>query len=83
MSKLISGNNKFSSFPFQNYNKSRIHSYRGAKDIEITLDGQLIFKGEVTRACGGIIGGSDSFAEVSHTDAEVVKVVPPSGEILH
>ncbi|KAK2147660.1 hypothetical protein LSH36_543g06017 [Paralvinella palmiformis] len=29
-----------------NYNKSRIHSYRGAKDIEITLDGQLIFKGE-------------------------------------
>ena len=36
-----------------NYNKSRIHSYRGVRDIEITLDDrQLIFKGEVTKAPG-------------------------------
>ena len=49
----------------QNYNKSRIHSYRGAKDVEMTLDGVLIFKGEVARACGGIVGGSESFGDVS------------------
>ena len=35
-----------------NYNKSRIHSFRGACDIEIQLDGKFIFKGEVVRACG-------------------------------
>lgn len=34
---------------FQNYNKSRIHSYRGAKDIEISLDDNLIFEGEIQR----------------------------------
>ena len=33
----------------QNYNKSRIHSYRGARDIEMYLDGQMIFKGEIAR----------------------------------
>lgn len=51
-------------FP-QNYNKSRIHSYRGAKDIEIHLDEALIFKGEIARACGEIIGSSDAFGDVS------------------
>ena len=49
----------------QNYNKSRIHSYRGAKDVEMTLDGTLVFRGEVARACGGIVGGSESFGDVS------------------
>ena len=33
----------------QNYNKSRIHSFRGAKDIEISLDDNYIFKGEIAR----------------------------------
>ncbi|ELU03431.1 hypothetical protein CAPTEDRAFT_135076 [Capitella teleta] len=46
-----------------NYNKSRIHSYRGAKDVEVTLDGQMIFKGEITRASGGIIGGCENFGD--------------------
>ena len=49
---------------FQNYNKSRIHSYRGVRDIEMTLDGFTIFKGEITRACGDIVGGSEDFGEV-------------------
>ena len=31
----------------------------------MTLDGVLIFKGEVARACGGIVGGSESFGDVS------------------
>ena len=52
---------------FQNYNKSRIHSYRGAKDIEVTLDGEAVFKGEIARACGGVLGGSEAFGDVSIT----------------
>ncbi|KAL1130423.1 hypothetical protein AAG570_011671 [Ranatra chinensis] len=46
-----------------NYNKSRIHSYRGAKDVTITLDGRMIFKGEIARASGGILGATDSFGD--------------------
>jgi protein JBTS26 len=30
-----------------NFNKSRIHSYRGVKDAEIYLDEKCIFKGEI------------------------------------
>eukprot|EP00058_Branchiostoma_floridae_P025246 XP_002610736.1 hypothetical protein BRAFLDRAFT_126073 [Branchiostoma floridae] len=32
-----------------NYNKSRIHSFRGARDIEMMLDKSLIFKGEIAK----------------------------------
>ena len=49
----------------KNYNKSRIHSYRGAKDVEIQLDGRYIFKGEIARACGGTQGGTEAFGDVS------------------
>ena len=55
---------KFVSF-FQNYNKSRIHSYRGVRDVDITLDGVTIFRGEIARACGGILGGTEAFGDVS------------------
>lgn len=36
-----------------NYNKSRIHSTRGARYCEISLDDVAIFKGEIKRARGG------------------------------
>ena len=49
----------------QTYNKSRIHSSRGAKDIEITLDGVKIFVGEIARACGSMVGSSEAFGDVS------------------
>lgn len=49
----------------QNYNKSRIHSYRGAKDVIVTLDKTEIFKGEIERACGGTEGGTEAFGDVS------------------
>ena len=39
-----------------NYNKSRIHSYRGARYVEISLDDRMIFKGEIKRAPGGYSG---------------------------
>lgn len=35
-----------------NYNTTRIHSYRGARYMEISLDGRTIFKGEIRRAPG-------------------------------
>ena len=35
-----------------NYNKSRIHSYRGARIIECQLDGSTVFKGEIQKAPG-------------------------------
>ena len=37
-----------------NYNKSRIHSYRGARLITCELDGKLIFKGEIQKAPGNL-----------------------------
>ncbi|XP_018566362.1 protein KIAA0556-like [Anoplophora glabripennis] len=46
-----------------NYNKSRIHSYRGVKDIVIFLDNKPIFKGEIAKACGGILGGIHHFGD--------------------
>lgn len=35
-----------------NYNKSRIHSFRGARLVTCHLDGRLIFRGEVAQAPG-------------------------------
>lgn len=33
----------------QNYNKSRIHSARGARLVKMTVDQQVIFYGEMSR----------------------------------
>ncbi len=35
-----------------NYNRSRIHAYRGARLITAELDSKLIFKGEIRKAPG-------------------------------
>ena len=35
----------------QNYNKSRIQSFRGVRCIDTTLNGSLIFQGEIARYC--------------------------------
>lgn len=48
-----------------NYNKSRIHSYRGAKDVEIKLNNMLIFVGEIERASGEILSGINVLGDVS------------------
>ena len=37
-----------------NYNKSRIHSFRGARLLELRLDGNLVFRGEVNKAPGAL-----------------------------
>ena len=40
-----------------NYNKSRIHSFRGAREVEMSLDGRCIFRGEIAKASGTLSGG--------------------------
>lgn len=35
-----------------NYNRSRIHAYRGARLITAEIDNKLIFKGEIKKAPG-------------------------------
>eukprot|EP00003_Mantamonas_plastica_P023604 TRINITY_DN4276_c0_g3_i3.p1 TRINITY_DN4276_c0_g3~~TRINITY_DN4276_c0_g3_i3.p1 ORF type:complete len:1293 (-),score=428.89 TRINITY_DN4276_c0_g3_i3:1816-5694(-) len=45
-----------------NYNKSRIHSYRGVRLVKIMLDDQLIFHGEINRAAGDM-SGSDNVSD--------------------
>lgn len=40
-----------------NYNKSRIHSFRGVRDVDMLLDGRRIFRGEIAKASGTLIGG--------------------------
>lgn len=45
-----------------NFNKSRIHSYRGVKNAEIYLDQKCIFKGEISKA-PGMLNGAENYAE--------------------
>lgn len=42
-----------------NYNKSRIHSFRGVREIVLTLDGDLIFTGEISKAPGVVASPQD------------------------
>jgi len=56
-----------------NYNKSRIHSYRGARYIETLLDERPIFKGEIQKA-PGMLQGAEECAEniLFSTDEEIL-----------
>ncbi|RZB39056.1 hypothetical protein BDFB_007145 [Asbolus verrucosus] len=58
-----------------NYNKSRIHSYRGVRDVVIFLDDTPIFKGEIAKACGSILGGIHAFGDtiLFTTDEKVLE----------
>jgi hypothetical protein len=38
-----------------NYNKSRVHSTRGARFVEMKLDSAIIFKGEIKKSSGGTV----------------------------
>ncbi|KAF0302506.1 Protein KIAA0556 [Amphibalanus amphitrite] len=46
-----------------NYNKSRCHSFRGARHVEVHLDRRPPFCVEVARACGDIQGGTEAFGD--------------------
>ena len=43
---------KISMIRIWNYNKSRIHSFRGARLLTCHLDDNLIFRGQIARAAG-------------------------------
>ncbi|KAI4496752.1 hypothetical protein M0804_000562 [Polistes exclamans] len=67
-----------------NYNKSRIHSYRGVKDITITLDNTLIFYGEIARASGDLQGDVNSFGDtiLFTTDENILEMVSINDEMF-
>ncbi|XP_073974521.1 katanin-interacting protein-like isoform X6 [Rhodnius prolixus] len=68
-----------------NYNKSRIHSYRGVKDMQITLDDKKIFEGEIARASGGILGNTDTFGDtiLFTTDDDILELVSQHDDAFH
>ncbi|KAL1452894.1 hypothetical protein WDU94_007079 [Cyamophila willieti] len=67
-----------------NYNKSRIHSYRGVKDIEMCLDDVIIFRGEIARACGTLMGPPSSFGDtiLFTTDDTVLEMIGENDNIF-
>ncbi|KAI5723842.1 hypothetical protein M8J76_011637 [Diaphorina citri] len=67
-----------------NYNKSRIHSYRGVKDIEITLDDVIIFRGEIARACGTLVGPPSSFGDtiLFTTDEDILERIAENDTVF-
>ncbi|NWW93275.1 K0556 protein, partial [Rhynochetos jubatus] len=60
-----------------NYNKSRIHSFRGVKDIVMILDEQCIFKGEIAKASGTLSGAPEHFGDtiLFTTDDDILEAI--------
>lgn len=50
-----------------NYNKSRIYSYRGVKDLLLFLDDVKIFDGQIEKAHGELKGSPNKFGDVSNS----------------
>lgn len=60
-----------------NYNKSRIHSFRGVKDITMLLDTQCIFEGEIAKASGTLMGAPEHFGDtiLFTTDEDILEAI--------
>ncbi|XP_053350725.1 katanin-interacting protein [Clarias gariepinus] len=60
-----------------NYNKSRIHSFRGVREVDMLLDGRRIFRGEIAKASGTLLGGLDQFGDtiLFTTDDEILEAM--------
>ncbi|NXF10117.1 K0556 protein, partial [Smithornis capensis] len=60
-----------------NYNKSRIHSFRGVKDIIMLLDEQCIFRGEIAKASGTLAGAPEHFGDtiLFTTDDDILEAI--------
>ncbi|EPY79533.1 hypothetical protein CB1_000916014 [Camelus ferus] len=65
-----------------NYNKSRIHSFRGVKDITMLLDAQCIFQGEIAKASGTLTGAPEHFGDtiLFTTDEDILEAIFCSDE---
>lgn len=55
-----------------NYNKSRIHSYRGARLMKIQLDGKEIFRGEIQKAPGNLNDPENCCEMILFTDNDSI-----------
>ncbi|NXJ80810.1 K0556 protein, partial [Trogon melanurus] len=68
-----------------NYNKSRIHSFRGVKDIAMVLDEQCIFKGEIAKASGTLSGAPEHFGDtiLFTTDDDILEAIYCYDETRH
>ena len=55
-----------------NYNKSRAHSYRGARTVRGILDGVVIFSGEIQKAPGGLEGAEMAAETILFTTDETI-----------
>ncbi|XP_066544834.1 katanin-interacting protein isoform X2 [Amia ocellicauda] len=60
-----------------NYNKSRIHSFRGVKEVEMLLDDKCIFRGEIAKASGTLSGALEQFGDtiLFTTDDEILEAM--------
>ncbi|XP_078793926.1 katanin-interacting protein isoform X4 [Oryzias latipes] len=60
-----------------NYNKSRIHSFRGVREVEMLLDGRCIFREEIAKASGTLCGELDQFGDtiLFTTDDEILEAM--------
>ncbi|CAL8100551.1 unnamed protein product [Calicophoron daubneyi] len=67
-----------------NYNKSRVHTFRGVRELIIYLDDCLIFHGEIRRASGLESGEPEDFSEtiLFTTDDEILERVALNDCIL-
>ncbi|KAL4511622.1 hypothetical protein ABPG72_012467 [Tetrahymena utriculariae] len=63
---------KISMIRIWNYNKSRIHSFRGARDIKILLDDVPIFAGSIQRAQGIQYYAPQDCEYIMFTDSESI-----------
>ena len=55
-----------------NYNKSRVHSFKGIKDIKIKLDETDIFTGEIKRASGDLVNPMDCCEVIMFTNDDSI-----------
>jgi len=55
-----------------NYNKSRVHSYRGVRGVRLALDGVVVFDGEVRKAPGDLAEASQCAECVLFTTDQAV-----------
>ena len=66
-----------------NYNKSRIHSYRGARWVQIFFDGTKIFDGELRKAPGNLYNSEQSAEVILFTfDDDILAMIEAEDRIL-
>ncbi|KAI5638468.1 hypothetical protein NE865_08934 [Phthorimaea operculella] len=63
LSVLLSKSCKIALLRIWNYNKSRIYSARGVRLVQIRLDDQVVFHGEIARSSGELKGPLSSFGD--------------------